>query len=195
MNTTSPCGRFQSGITLTEILVTLSIATILASMTIPGFNSLLMSNRATALSNSLLTAMHVARSEAVKRNKDVTFCKSNDSSSCSGSWSDGWILFSDHDGDRLLDADDGDELISIYQLSSIDFDIVWNGFRSDNFIRFSPQGFIYSNNGTFTLCPPGENSRHARAVIINRLGRARISKDNDHDGIHEDGYGRPIDCT
>jgi type IV fimbrial biogenesis protein FimT len=195
MNSKPSNGALQCGFSLAEILVTLSIATVLASITIPGFNSVLMNNRATALSNNLVTAMHVARSEAVKRNTDVTFCKSNDSSSCSGSWSDGWILFSDHDGDRIRDAGDGDEIITVYPPVDVDFGISWNGFRSNNFLRFSPQGFIYSNNGTFILCPPDDDNHHARAVIVNRLGRARISKDNDRDGIHEDAYGRPIDCT
>jgi type IV fimbrial biogenesis protein FimT len=154
-----------------------------------------MANRAASLSNELLTAMQQARSEAIKRNTDITVCKSSEPTRCIGNWTDGWIMFSDVDRDRHLDRIDGDELVTVKQLGGIRFSIKWNGFRSDNYIQFSPLGHIHDNNGTFSLCPPDKDNRYARAIIVNRLGRARVSKDNDHDGIHEDSYGNPIDCS
>ena len=190
-----PRGVFQKGLSLSEILVALSISAILAISAIPDLSGMLMDNRAATLTNSLLTAMQVARTEAIKRNSEVTLCKSTGATGCTGTWTDGWIVFSDLDADRKLDTADGEELVMAEQLTGTGFTITWNGFRSDNYIQFGPQGFIHSNNGTFTLCPLDRNNRHARAIIVNRLGRARASKDNDHDGIHEDGYGRPVDCS
>ena len=194
MKYSAPGGLFQKGFTLSEILVTLSISALLISAAIPDFTGLLMRNRAASLTNSLLTSLLLARSEAIKKNREVTLCKSTDSLACNGNWSDGWIIFSDVDGDRRLDSADGDQLLAVEHDTGVSFNITWNGFRSDNYIQFSPLGSIHSNNGTFILCPPGKDNHYARAVVVNRLGRARASRDNDSDGIHEDGYGNPIDC-
>ena len=184
----------QSGFTLTEILITLSISAILISSAAPVFSQILLNNRAVSLTNNLLTALQISRSEAIKRNQDVTICKSSDSLTCSGSWSDGWIIFSDVDHDRRLDVLDGDTLIQVQRYEGIEFSISWNAFRSDNYIQFSSQGFIHSNNGTFKLCPPDNDVHYARAIIINRVGRARVSKDLDNDGVHEDSRGRALVC-
>ena len=186
--------QWQSAYSLIEILATLSIVSILASSAAPLFTGILMNNKAASISNELITALQIARSEAVKRNQDVTLCKSSDSLSCGGSWSDGWIIFSDNDHDRHLDTDDGDTLIYTKEFKGLLFDISWNAFRSDNYIQYNSQGTIHSNNGTFKLCPPDNNVNYARAIIINRVGRARVSKDSDNDGIHEDSRGRALVC-
>jgi type IV fimbrial biogenesis protein FimT len=185
---------FQAGLSLSEILVTLSIASILVTSALPDLSDLLMANRVATLSNELLAAMQLTRSEAIKRNMDVTICKSNNATSCSGHWSDGWIIFVDRDGDKQLDPADGDTLIRIHTLDEKRFNITWNAFRSDNYIRYSAQGFIHSNNGTFILCPSDRDARHARAIIINRVGRARVSRDSNKDGIHENSRGLPLVC-
>ena len=184
----------QQGFTLTELLVTLSVTAILIASTAPMFVSMLLNNRATTLANNLLASLQVTRLEAIKRSRDITICKSNDAVSCGGSWSDGWIIFSDNNNNKRLDAADGDTLIQIKKLSGIKFNINWNAFRSDTYIQYNALGYIHSNNGTFSLCPPDHDARYARAIIINRVGRARVSRDTDHDGIHEDSRGRPLSC-
>ena len=189
-----PLQAKKSGFTLTELLVTLSISSILIASAAPVFSQILLNNRAVSLTNNLLTALQISRSEAIKRNQDVTICKSSDSLTCSGSWSDGWIIFSDVDHDRRLDVLNGDTLIQVQRYEGIEFSISWNAFRSDNYIQFSSQGFIHSNNGTFKLCPPDNDVHYARAIIINRVGRARVSKDSDNDGVHEDSRGRALVC-
>ncbi len=184
----------QSGFTLIELLVTLSISSILIASAAPVFSQILLNNRAVSLTNNLITALQIARSEAIKRNQDVTICKSSDSLTCSGSWSDGWIIFSDIDHDRQLDVLNGDTLIQVQKYAGIEFSISWNAFRSDNYIQYNAHGFIHSNNGTFKLCPPDNDVHYARAIIINRVGRARVSKDSDNDGVHEDSRGRALVC-
>jgi type IV fimbrial biogenesis protein FimT len=184
----------QFAFSLTELLVTLSISFILLGSSAPLFTGILMNNRVVTISNDLLTALQIARSEAIKRNQDVTLCKSSDSQSCGGNWSDGWIIFSDIDHDRRLDLHDGDTLINIKKFSSLTYDISWNAFRSDNYIQYNAHGFIHSNNGTFKLCPPDNNVHYARAIIINRVGRARVSSDSNNDGVHEDSRGRALVC-
>ena len=187
-------GLGQYAFTLTELLITISITSILLGSSAPLFTGIIMNNRVVSISNGLLTTLHMARSEAVKRNQDVTLCKSSDSLSCGGSWSDGWIIFSDFDHDRRLDLVDGDTLLYTKKFERLEFVISWNAFRSDNYIQYNSQGFIHSNNGTFKLCPPNNDVHYARAIIINRVGRARVSADSNNDGVHEDSRGRALVC-
>ena len=57
----------SSGFTLVELMITLAIAGILVAVGIPSFNSTISSNRLTSYANELVTALNLARSEAVKR--------------------------------------------------------------------------------------------------------------------------------
>lgn len=186
--------QYAKGFTLAELIVSLSILAIMLALAVPSFGNIVKSNRAAAFTNDLLTDLHVARSEAIRRNQPVTMCKSEDRQSCSGNWGDGWIIFSDANRDRTIDGDQGDKLLATSDAVGKSLKLNWNAFRSDNYIQFSSMGFIHSNNGTFKICPPDNDARQARAVIINRVGRARVSSDKNGDGIHEDARGRPLVC-
>jgi len=63
---------FVSGFTLTELLVVLAVAGILATMAVPSFKSLVQSQRVKNASFELYAALSLARNEAIKRNSDVT---------------------------------------------------------------------------------------------------------------------------
>ena len=72
----------SKGFTLAEMVVSLSILSIILSLAAPSFGNLLKSNRATALVNDLLTDLHITNAEAIKRNQPVTLCKSSNRQTC-----------------------------------------------------------------------------------------------------------------
>ena len=87
----------HSGFTLIELMVTLVVAAILATIAIPSFWNTIQSNRATTEANELVTALHYARSEAIKRGARVSLCPSTNQTGCTGgtNWANGWIIFVD----------------------------------------------------------------------------------------------------
>ncbi len=90
----------HSGFTLIELMITLAIVGILLTLGVPSLKTFMQGNQLIASSNELLSALHVARSEAIKLNSRVSICESSDGTSCSntGSWKNGWIVFVDFDG-------------------------------------------------------------------------------------------------
>jgi len=63
----------KRGFTLLEVLITMSIAIILATMAVPTFNGVLQRSRLTANVNLVVGALNLARSEAVKLGQSVRF--------------------------------------------------------------------------------------------------------------------------
>ena len=61
----------ERGFTIIELLITLSIVGILATLAGPSFSDMLKNNRLTTQTNDLILAMNIARSEAVKRGNAV----------------------------------------------------------------------------------------------------------------------------
>ncbi len=78
-----------------ELMVTIAIAAILVGIAIPSFTSIIASNRLTTSANELVTALNLARSEAVKRGIQVTVRRKGTTSK---QWENGWDVFVDSDG-------------------------------------------------------------------------------------------------
>ena len=55
------------GVTLVELLVTLAVVATVLTLGIPTFTAFLQNNRMSAAANDVLSSMHLARSEALKR--------------------------------------------------------------------------------------------------------------------------------
>lgn len=92
--------QLQKGFTLVELLVTITIAAILISIAAPAYTSLTNANRLATQANDILSGLMIARSEAIRLNQRVIFCRSDDGTTCStasGAWL-GWLVFVDSDG-------------------------------------------------------------------------------------------------
>ncbi|MCH8531180.1 MAG: GspH/FimT family pseudopilin [Saccharospirillum sp.] len=72
----------QKGVTLIELMITLAVIAIIASLAAPSFQGVIENNRVASQANGLLSAAHFARSEAVKTGGDVTLTVNADGSWC-----------------------------------------------------------------------------------------------------------------
>jgi len=85
-----------------ELLVTLALVGIIASLAVPSLRGLIGNSEISAATNQLVYSLQTARSEAIKRIVPVTLCPSADpleaQPSCGGTLTDGWVVFVDSDG-------------------------------------------------------------------------------------------------
>lgn len=170
----------QSGVTLLELLVVLAIAAILLAIGIPTFTSLVRSNRLSSATNELVSSLHLARSEAIKRNSRAVMCTSATGTSCaaSGGWHQGWLLFHDPNNNATLDA--GETVIMARQALPAGFSLTGNKWIS-KYISYTPSGATRMISGvlqvgTLTLCNDSGAPGAARLVVISSTGRPRTEK-------------------
>lgn len=84
------------GFTLIELMITVAIAAVLLGLAVPSFQTLIVGSRLSTQTNELVAAINSARSEAVKRNRNITFCRvaAATSTACAaadGTW-EHWII-------------------------------------------------------------------------------------------------------
>jgi type IV fimbrial biogenesis protein FimT len=85
----------HKGFTLIELMITVAIAAIVLAIAIPSFTSQIANNRSAALGEDFATAVNFVRSEAVKRRARISLCASSNGTSCTGTWTQGFIAFVD----------------------------------------------------------------------------------------------------
>lgn len=90
--------RTAFGFTLIELMIVVSIIAILAGLAAPSFSSLIAGQRARAAATNLNSALLKARSEAIKRNTNVTL-----SPNTAGDWQSGWQILDPADAARRLE--------------------------------------------------------------------------------------------
>lgn len=81
----APSFSHQRGFTLIELMTVVVIMAVLAAIVAPGMQSLIANARARSAASDLISDMVLARSEAIKRNRDVEL-------SPLGGWASGWMV-------------------------------------------------------------------------------------------------------
>ena len=169
-----------TGATLTELLVVLAIAAILVGLAIPGFVSFVHSSRLSAATTELLVSLHLARSEAIKRNARTAICVSADGLICAsgGGWQQGWLIFHDPNNNAALDP--GETVIHARQALPDSIRLTGNSTVS-KYVSYAPSGVTKSVTGAFqagtlTVCNGADASGAARRVVISSTGRPRVAR-------------------
>jgi len=165
----------MDGLTLIELLITLSIAAILLTTAAPSFTDIIKNNRMTTQLNELVAGLNVARSEAIKRANFVTVCMSSDYTNCNGNWSDGWIVFPDFNNDGVVSA--GETVFRVYVASSTAA-VLSATVNLDDRITFDSEGRSVAYDGQFLLCDDrGDANR--KGLVTSNTGQVRTAQSSD----------------
>ncbi len=160
----------QAGFTLFETMVACALAFILFGIAIPAANDGLEAARSADARSKLLDSLMKAASRASFTGTKSVLCPSADAISCDDShdWSQGWIVFTDRNGNREREPDD--HLIN--QVQALEGEVRLHSTAGRTRIVFQGNAGNAGSNVSFTLCD-GRGTGKARSLIMSNTGRLR----------------------
>jgi type IV fimbrial biogenesis protein FimT len=130
----------QTGLTMIELMVVITIVALLAGMAAPSLVDLINSTRLSSTMSQLTNDLNRARSEAVKRNRRVLVCVRSTDTTCGAvtNWQNGWLVCYDEDQDGTCDATSATNPNPIAVHQAINARLTLTGSAAT--IRFNPTG-------------------------------------------------------
>ena len=173
--------RSARGWTLVELMLVLVILVSTLVLASPLMQSVVQGNRLWAASSRFLLALSLARSEAILRNRTVSICPSSlyrtSLAHCSGTYADGWIVFTNVNRDRVIDGATDTVLRGFEGLPPGYAVANRHGTRTvSSLINFNADGTANVNR-TLRFCAPQSAARASISVVLNMVGRARLYHD------------------
>jgi type IV fimbrial biogenesis protein FimT len=181
-----PLKSKPAGFTLIELMVALTIVGILTSIAVPAFARLMAANRLTTQATDLVSAMNLARSEALRRAQPVTLRAEN-----SDNYAVGWKIFPDLDanGDaaspatakdgtalRVTSALRGSNTIKRVTRSGSPFVYTADTTSASRvYVIFDSRGAITATAPAFfRVCDPHNTAVAGRIVQVNAVGKVSV---------------------
>lgn len=161
------------GFTLLQLAICLAIVATVVAIALPVYTAAVASTHSAAVRSAMVESILHASRQAVVSADHVVLCPSRNGSSCMDGfeWSDGWIVFSDRNPDRMRTADEP----IVMRQPPLENGMKMFSTQGRKRIVFQPRGHAAGTNVTFTLCPNGR-SRHASKLIMGNSGLWRASK-------------------
>ncbi len=167
-----PCER-PRGLSLVELLVTLTVLSVLAAMAAPQLGGPISENRMRVVAREFADSLSFSRSEATKRGASVVMCpRSTAANTCAVSaqnWNQGWIVYAPAVVSGASDA--ADVLLSVRGPVPAGIDV---GIGQGSSIGVLPSGELrLSTDGVSRTIKIAAGDR-SRYVVISRLGRPSV---------------------
>ncbi|HET9337589.1 MAG TPA: GspH/FimT family pseudopilin [Casimicrobiaceae bacterium] len=145
----------QRGLTMVELAFVMLVVAVLAAVSVPSLTNLVVSQRLRAAGTDLVSSLQIARSEAIKRNGNVTVRPAADS------WTSGWVVAT-----ALGDALDSK-----------------NALGNRVTVASAPDAVVYGPNGRLVVAgvtrfqfadTQSESGVPSRCVIVDTSGYPRV---------------------
>ena len=180
MDRTSLSGRLARGLTLIELMIVLLIVAITLGLGVPAMRQLIYGMQVSSEISRLMGSVNLVRSEALRRNQAVTLCPSSMATTgeavCGGTLADGWIIFANRDRDKVVD--EGDVLIRVFEALPAGFTVTnrKGTIPASERITYLSDGSSRRNR-TLLVCAPDASNTTSKSLIMNIVGRPRLSRD------------------
>jgi type IV fimbrial biogenesis protein FimT len=178
----------QTGFTLAELCTALAVAGILVAIGVPAMASFIGKTAVSAQAQGLMSALRLAKQEAMTRGELVSVCAMDPATSESEpgclpngkDWSAGWIVFIDR-GARG-DIGDSDRVVRVHQSGGGK----GSALGTLRYVTFRPAGAMLSVASHYRFIPPGQPaddvaSEGSALVCVNKTGRPRLASSDECD--------------
>lgn len=178
--------RSNRGITLIELLVTLAVVAVLATLAAPSFRDFIVRGKMTSVTGDFTSSVMRARNAAVSHNICTVMCMSSkagdaapECTTAGEDWQKGWIVFLNPSCDSSVKKPDAKDVI-LARVAS-DSIILLNTQDSVKSMQFSARG-IPSAKGRFDLVYGEVNNpmtdRFGTNICVDMMGRSRVIPGN-----------------
>ena len=155
----------QSGLTLIELLIGLSLLSILFVISLSFYSTLYKKSEVYIIADEIKGAIQFSKLRAIIDGENLALTPI----SGSNNWSEGMVLFIDNKEHKLLE---NSKIIHEWHWQKAKVHVSWKGFQSSNYLLFSHELSRMDVNGNFII----RNSVGKEIkLIINRIGRVRGS--------------------
>lgn len=145
----------QEGLTLVELVIALTMISILIAVGAPKLQNMQKGNRLTSAINQLAADIAYAKSEAINRNASISIV-----ADATNGWNGGWqIELANGTALRVT----GPIATNYNLVGTVNaFTYKSDGLKSDTITQ------------TFTLCKTGEAGNYGKRITVNGVGKARM---------------------
>jgi type IV fimbrial biogenesis protein FimT len=178
--------------TLIELIVSISITSILTTVALPNFNvfvvQLRVDNEISRLARLLLTA----RNYAISSGDTVIICPLLSNGVCTTHWHEELSVFVDSNGNQQFDSANNELLVATK--SAIKSGDILTYAKTRTKITYQATGHLFGlSNGTLRYCPKGYQDK-SRAIVVARSGRFYATTDINSDGKDETRSKQEVIC-
>ncbi|MEI7430443.1 MAG: GspH/FimT family pseudopilin [Betaproteobacteria bacterium] len=175
------CATFITGFSLTEMMVTLTIISLLLGLAIPSYQAFAASSYISSEVSELNSDIELARREALKLGQTVIVCPSKNAIDCTdqASWANGWIVFTTEND---CSSTNGTLLRIKHAFASsttanyIPFEI------GHSALCFSHLGVSSADNaGLFIFNTPPAKDKYKRCLTVSDTGPAQVMQKGQSD--------------
>jgi type IV fimbrial biogenesis protein FimT len=186
------------GFTLFELMLVLAVAGVLIGIGIPSLSQFMRANQMTSAANDMLTAIHLARAESVKRRLPTEMCFTTTPTAalpaCDGNGTQGWVVWVDdadpdatHANDNNGAVNTNEPILLRHAALPASINIVSKPALNAGYIAFMDTGFVKvagDDIAGVVLCDKkkgnsaeyGANNSTARGLLISAVGRPSITR-------------------
>ena|ERR1700722_2928791 len=154
----------NEGYTFIELLITLTLSSLLLIFSVQGYQHFKAALEARIILSRLFTLINYARSEAIRTGYIVVMAKNPHNQTPFGNWSNGQVVFISKQNPYMLLT------FGPIKFGKLEF----QGFQSNDFLRFMPSGSTFEQNGSF-IYYMNQNTKPTWSLIIEKSGRVRVA--------------------